>query len=471
MSSHFHTSNQLHEGSRIYYNLKLANIYANTEEVKTFDVKDDCSIILEKQSNYRMAIQSFRLDIDLPVFLFPIKEGFDTRNNLITISLISNANPAVVNTATNHGLNVNDYINIEGVVNMNINGNYFVHSVVSPNEITLKTEITSTQPINSTNLNVYTSGGIISQVNNNINLSDFGFCFRRGTNDYASPVFYIPDKNLTLNPLIVPLSPRENKGLQDKSTNYYYTNTFEVFAEMLNTALATITTAMNTGEGLTLEAPFFEFDNLTGRFSFIVPYGYITNNISIFSNSNLSNYLVGLRYEFQGLNQPNFKDYRYIIQNYEYKNSYVKKGSSLPVPPTLPTYLQFKQEYDGRYKFDEIVSLILTSDYIKTRSEFFPKIGNPNSYFTAGKSNNSFNTGTTNILSSFDLIDSEGSLSWREVQYYYPKLYKWVDLISNDGLNKMDCKIFFETKKGDLLPVLIDSNSLSNVRFVFEKIQ
>lgn len=464
------THNQVSNGSRIYYNLKFANIYENKDNPKPFAVRDDTSVILDKQNNYRLAIQSFRLDVVLPVFLFPIKEGFVYTNNIL-ISNITNANPAVITTTAPHNLNNNDYIQLKNIVGMiQMNNRFFVDNVLSPTQFTVKTSL-DTGLIDSTKYNTYISNGEVGTVNDNINLSDFGLCleFSTSTNNYPSSIIYIPDKNLPNNPQLLPKTPKKNNGVQDKTTFYYYTFSFEVFAEMLNNALISSMTALNAAEGTNFDPPYYIYNNDTNKFELVVPFALL-NLVNIYVNTPLNNYIVGFRTEFQIENSPEFKDYKYIIKNYQYNNSYVQPGQILPVPPADPLFLIFKQEYDGRFKFDEISSLVITSNYIRTRNEYFPKVGNPNSYSQVGRAGNNFNTGTSNIISSFDLLDSEGGISWREVQYYSPKIYKWIDLISDDPLTKIDAQILFETKKGDLLPVFVDSGSFSNIRLLFEKI-
>jgi hypothetical protein len=455
----------LNSGDKIYYNLKFANIYNNIQKIKNFDVKNESSIILEKQSNYRLAIHSFRLDMIIPLFLMPIKEGFVFNSN---ITNISKSFPCVITTSINHNLIENEYINIINVLGMTqINGEYLVREILSPTSFSINTLFS--KPVSSENYDSYTSGGQVDNVNGNINLTDLGLCLSVGGNDYFSSILYIPDKNLTEIPEYLPLSPRQNNGVQDNKTRYYYTYSFNTFVKMINTAFINATSSLNIGESSTYEPPFIEYDSLSGLFSVIVPYSYVSNNIDVFMNVKLTSYLGGIRYEFQGLNKVNFKDNKLILENNNYTNSYAKKGDVLPVPPANPKYLKFIQEYDTRYKFDEIVSLIITSNYIKCRSEYYPQIANPNSSQIVLRQNNSFNTSTQSIISVFDLIDGEGLISWREVQYYQPKIYKWIDLISDDALNKVDVQIYYETKKGEFLLATIDTGSQSNIRFVFEK--
>jgi len=417
-----------------------------------------------------MAIQSFRLDLIIPTFICPIKEGFVFNQNPLIINNITNNNPLVITTSTPHNLNVNDEIYIKDVIGMKeINNNsYFVSSIVSATQFNIKSEFNNNISIDSTKYTNYISGGILGTTNNNINLTDFGVCLSYNSQDFPSNVFYIPDK--TLNPTYtqVPLSPKNNNGIQDTG-EYYYSFSLSVFAVMVNNALQSSMDDLNAANTTSFEAPYYVYED--DRFNLIVPFGYIADNIEMFINFPLNNFLDGFRTFYMATDDENFKDLKYVIQNLNYTNSYVKKGETLPVPPANPDYLIFRQQYDARFKFNQISSILITSNYIKTRSEFFPKIGNPNSYLNNGRTNNSFNTGTENIISSFDLIDTEGSISWREVQYYQPNIYKWIDLVSDDTLSKVDVNVFFETKKGDILPVYINTNSFNTIRFIFQKIK
>lgn len=463
-------NNKLKKDSRIYYNLKLANIYNNRQQIRQFQAKDDCSIILEKQSNYRLAIQSFRLDISLPLFLMPIKEGFVPN---LTISNISKSNPAIITTSSPHNLKVNDYIQIEEVEGMtSINGIYFVSEIISPTEITIKNSLNNNNNINSSIYNNYISGGLLNTVNDNRDLCDLGLCLSINGNDYPSNIYYIPDKKSANEPngyFNKTKSPKDNNGIQDNTTNsYYFAYSFNVFVNMVNNALKNSIDNLNLAEGLSIEAPYiFLKDKL---FSLIIPYSFVTNNIDLYFNTLLGDFISGLRFLFIGGNEKNFKSLKLIINNDNYVNSYVKPGETLPVPPADPLYLEYKQEYSSLYRFNEIVSIVLTSNFIRTRNEYYPRIGNPNSYTQTGKSSNDFNTGTSNILSIFDLLDDSNNITWREPLYYQPSIYKWIDLISDDPLNKIDCEAFFETKKGELLKVSMDVNTQSNIRFLFERI-
>ena len=68
------------EEEHIYYDLKIKNIYNKSkpnERFIPFIVKDESSMILNKQSDYKMAIHSFMLNMDTPLCVYPIQEGID----------------------------------------------------------------------------------------------------------------------------------------------------------------------------------------------------------------------------------------------------------------------------------------------------------------------------------------------------------------------------------------------------------
>lgn len=473
-------SNSLFDSSvsdHIYYNLKIANIDNNTTiKSKPFYIKDDTSQILNKQSDYEMAIQSFRLNLALPLFLFPIAEGFvDYLPNQNLAVSITQANPCVITGSVPHGLQIGDAVRIiesEGMTE--INGDYFITATPSASSFQVS-NIEGGIPIDSSSYSTYISStALIQKINDNYNRTNFAICLSHAGVDYAEVIEFIPDKNLVINPSIIPKTPKENDGLQDNSTFYYYSYSFDVFCKAINNSLINATIRVNTATPNTLDyPPMFQYRD--GKFELVWDFKMNTNSVEMFCNNSLLQYLQGFRTEFQGYNnlKHNHKDFKFIIQN-DWTNNYsfAPAGRTIPAwssktTPSDPEFLRFTQEWDARYKFDEIVGILILSDYIKCRQEYYPKIGNPNSINRIGRSNNAFNTGTLNIIASFDLIDSSNNVAWREVLHYQPFEYKWIDLISDDPLQKMDAKVYFETSRGNLIQAYIPVSSQSNIRFLF----
>jgi hypothetical protein len=457
--------------NHIYYNLKLNNIYSDSSESIPFSVRDETSTLLDKQSNYKMTIQNFRLNLALPTFLMPIKEGFTSFAPVLTAIAITNANPCVITSSAPHGFAVNDAVRLlNGTGMTQINGDYFIESTPAPNTFTIKQTIND-PAINSTGYGTYTPGSAeIQGINNNYNLTQWGICLSFSGNDYAEPVFFIPDKDIVANPEYIPKTPKQNDGLQDYSTFYYYVYSFNNIVKAINNALLGATNRLNADfPGSLPVQPYFIFDyQNNSKFSLVIPEEIISLGVEFYTNTMLLSVLQGFRTENTAFDNVLYKDFKWVLDNRFNSNAY--SPPNIPMPAG-PDYYIFTQEWEALYVFDQIVSILILSNHIRTRQEWYPKIPNPNSTRAIGRTSSDFNTGNFNILASFDLIDDGITLASRQILHYVPYVYKWVDLVSDDSLKKIDAVIYFETANGQLLQAEIPVNSSNNIRFLFERIR
>jgi len=297
---------------------------------------------------------------------------------------------------------------------------------------------------------------ILENTNPNINDTIYGVCISYLGNDYAQRLIYTPD-----NKNILPRPPVNNGGKQDYTTNYYNVYTFEKIVSLINIALLASYTAFNAVHPLVHgSAPHMIYNSETGLFSLICEYSYTDLAKSkIYFNTHLMAIFDNIRYEFQGYDQPNFKVCEIMVYNKNYENSYVLKGQTLPVPPANPVYIEMKQEYDTRYLASNIKSIFFTSNSIQTRPEFVP--------FGQIRA---FNPNIKNILSSFDIVYESGKISWREVIYYAPFIYKWINLISNQSLNDIQLSINLLLFNGDTIPFYIPINKNVSIKLLFEEL-
>lgn len=458
--------------SHIYYNLKLTNINDSSSptDYEKLQKTDQSSMILSRQSDYQMAIQSFRLETVLPAFLFPIKEGFTDQ---ATISAITNANPMVITitgpTLAGLGLVAGDLVKVVRSQGMTqINGiSYYIRNITGPQSFTVSSTRGGTE-IDSTNFGVYlASSGTLQSINNNVNLSEWGFCMTHLGVDYSDPVIYIPDKSGS-GAFPTPKTPKANNGLQDNSTYYYFCYSYNSICEMLNTTLASLTLLVNTATPGTLSsAPYFMWEN--NKFSLVIPYDMITNNVSLFTDLDFYNQFQAFRMNYITEDSPIFKDYQFNFYENNGSFKYAPPGQAIPAPPASPNYLRFEQEYSALYNWNRIVSIVILSRYIKSRNEYYPKISNPNSLTAQGLSFGDNNTASLPIIASFDFLNEGSSPSWREPLNYQPFVYKWIDLTSDEPLSKIDGEVFFETVRGEFIPAIQTKGSQSNIRILFRK--
>tara|TARA_Y100000310_G_scaffold342068_1_gene443595 strand:- start:2408 stop:3571 length:1164 start_codon:yes stop_codon:yes gene_type:complete len=368
----------------IYYDLKIKNVYdnriggENSEKPIPFVIKDETSMILKKQSDYKFAIHSFMLDISIPLFCMSIQEGI---------------------------------------------------------------QITD------------------------INATIYSFTFSFGGIDYQEYVTYIPDKNVSLmSPLAIPKPPSENYGVQDFTTGYYFTYSYASWCDMLNTTLQSLTTKVNTATpGTISEAPYYIYRD--GLFSLIFPKDFPGNGVEIFCNLTFAHIMSGFRYIRQKYDNTAFKTFKIYMEQDKNAIPYAEPNTILP---TIPNYYQLKQEYDTRYRFNGVSQLVLVSDYLTVRKEYYPQQPNPNN--TSQDLNyQQFNSPSLPVVASFSLMTEGGALDWLENQYYLPKFYKWIDLLGERPLDKVDIKCFFQLKRGGLVQATIPIDTQSILKLVFVK--
>ena len=371
------------EEEHIYYDLKVANNYILTQSEKPilFQQKDECGIILDKQSDYRMAVASFALDLEIPITIMLIDSG--TFQNDINLS---------------------------------------IYSITITNEAT-------------------------------------------GVNYQERPVF-IPDVNTQLNPTFIPKSPQDNNGLQDFSTGYYNLFSYYAYCNIINNTFKAIQSRINADTPNAMpNAPHIVYEN--EKFSVVYPkemFNSITGDpqFTIFFNVPLALDLAGFPSALNQYDNVDGKDIRIVLipPNDIMARKYNPDNSNVP-PSTIPAYYIMTAEFDIRYRFNSVAGLVLVSDHISVRKEYYPdSIGGSNIAV--------FNTPSLPIISSYSIIDDGGS-SYLTPQYYEPSFYKWIDLVGDQPLNTIDIKLFFQMKRGGLKNAYIPLNSMSIIKFVFQR--
>jgi hypothetical protein len=373
---------KVNSGDHIYYDLKLSNVYdnraggLNSEEPVPFSKKDETSEILNKQSDYKMAISSFSLDLAVPVMIMSIQEASNT----------------------------------------------------------------------------------------DINKSIFSCTMTFGGIDYQEFFTYISDIDLTASPLKTPKAPSANNGLQDFSNGYYYMFNYASWVRMINTTLTNLTNLVNTATpGTISSAPFYEYDN--NRFNFIYPTDFPGNNVDIFFNLAFVHVMSGYRYKFIKYNNTAYKTFQLIMTQNENAYPYSEPYAPMPSPPN---FWQLKQQFDCRYRLNGISQIVITSDSLGVRKEYYPQVKNPNNT-GVDIGYQQFNTPTLPIIASFSLIDSENSVSWIERQYYQPPFLRWIDLLSEQPLTIVDVRVYYQLRRGELILSSIPIDTQSIIKFVFKR--
>lgn len=311
--------------------------------------------------------------------------------------------------------------------------------------------------------------------NSNRNLTNFGVCYSYLGFDYSDPIIYVPQSGNLNVPL--PNPPSLNNGIQDLIADpYYYTVwSFQHFLNMINTSLTNAYNAFNAVHpGVHSSPVWFQYDENSGLISMIAEYSYANRaGADIFCNALLLNYFESIETDYIGYDKPNFKDYRFIlVHDFTNRNAYALPGSTIPTPPLNPLYIKLQQEYETRYTWANIRSILFTSNTIQTRNEYVPQIRNPNA--TQNNNIDRFNSNFLNILSYYDIIyDTSGlsGASWRQYLFYNPQIYKWIDLVGDMSLQSFNINIYIKLTNGQLIPLELPSGTSADIKLLFRKIK
>ena len=299
-------------------------------------------------------------------------------------------------------------------------------------------------------------------------------------------VTYTPEEERLYSPW--PKAPKWNNGVQDISSDHYFIQSYQTFCDMVNTAIRSMienppagATDWNTlfapiKAGAPVRYPVLEYRDQ--RFIWRYSGAWVTDDTSynvtgnpryrykISLNGQLKHLLAGFKYRSSSYIFPKNNYFDLILKDSVRSGAATLDSETGINGEDANSILSLKQEYDTRFRFNSISSIILTSDYIKVRPEYYPDTVNPND---TESRNISFNTPIKNIISSFGLVDQSGAITWQEQQYYVPSVLKWIDLISSDSLDVIDARVYYQLKRGGLVPAKVPIDSQSTIKFLFRR--
>jgi hypothetical protein len=257
----------------------------------------------------------------------------------------------------------------------------------------------------------------------------------------------------------VPDNPSESFAAKN-----FFVYSYQGMLNMMNTALQTCTNLLNTDHPGTLSfSPYFIYDANTELISLITPYTNIQNNmVKIFANTPL---FVEFLNSFQNISfnrgDPNGLDIQ-ITTNVlpGNANGYAIPGSTLTNPPAA---LKFTQEYVSLQYWSAFKNLAFISASLPIIKESIPQ---------SGDLLNSELTGQANyfpILTDFEPLLSSAGDARSQLQYYPQGPYRYVNMISNIPLRKIDVRIFWQDKHNNLYPLTISFGQVASIKLLFRK--
>jgi len=300
--------------------------------------------------------------------------------------------------------------------------------------------------------------------------------------NYQTELIYLPDPKF-LDPTEGPLpkSPSQNNGIQDLLTNpgYYWATKYNTMVKMINNALTTSYNLFNAAHpGIHNSPVTFRFNPQTGLFSMFAEssYALLANPAKIFVDTQLYKFFDTIPARFYGFNRPFAKEYQIDFEvRSNNSNAWVVgnvDAGVVPNPQTVvPDFIIIEQETDSRGLWNNITQILVTSNSISVRDEYLPYRSKKQQI--RNRDFDTFNQSKRSVLSYIDYnatsaaITKQSSLS-RDI-IYSPKYRKWIDLVSNDGLNNINVEYFYVINGQTILPLNLPINASADVSLVFRK--
>lgn len=289
--------------------------------------------------------------------------------------------------------------------------------------------------------------------------------------NYPVNVIYNPDN--TLSP------PSQLGHLTQVITPYYYVYSIQNLLNNINIALAAAITASGLKailDAIPAKCPWFTFDPVSKLISLIVP-TIFTNptvgpELSIFTNAQLSEYLQGFQKLQIGFNQPQGNDFIFVLNAVSFPpsiapsyNPYPQSDKAFyPIPAGGPdpsgtyTYYKFTQEYVTSQFISSLRKILIVTNSIPIISEYVPSNDN--------------NSGVSTILPIISDFVPQLELPGqsRSLAYYVPTTqYRLADMVSNEQLNTIDLKIYWQDTDLNIYPLFLSVYQQASVKIGFFK--
>lgn len=262
-----------------------------------------------------------------------------------------------------------------------------------------------------------------------------------------------------------PLSAGGTVNLDDlKFSDLLYVYSYQIICERVNAALLAAWTAAGSPGG---QQPYYVFEN--ERFSLIMPYSFVSaattnpaaQGWSVFVDVNLLEVFPGFRYNLSS-DQQRYEipiDYLSYSKNYWATEPY---GTITLGPPAVPDTYKLDQEYTSFEYLSSARKIVMTSNTIPARKEYYPVPTNFNP--------NANSTGVNNglgIISDFQLDLTNRPGEQRSIATYNADLYRMVDLVSTHPMRKIDVNLFWSDAFNNLFPLYISPYGTINIKLGF----
>jgi len=262
----------------------------------------------------------------------------------------------------------------------------------------------------------------------------------------------------------LPLAPNATaSGLQVQSP-YYYCYNFQYYIDLINTALADATTAINSAGSISpaSKAPFLVWDKNTSSATIYADATYYDeentaqNRIKLYFNQALYAHFNSFNAYHLGYSATLGRNYRMIFEKNSGKNIEVINSHN---------YIYLPQEYSTIETWTPINSIVFTSSSLPIVSTQLaePAIYSNNALVQGANGNNA---NVARIIT--DLQTNE--LCYKPNLLYAPSAeYRRIALTGNQSIRDISIEIYWKDKFGRLNPMYLEAGASASIKILFEK--
>ena len=297
----------------------------------------------------------------------------------------------------------------------------------------------------------------------NPNLTPFIVGINYGPTDTSQQVIYI-NPNAYTNPN--PYPPPEQNQLTQVITPYYFVYSYQTLISMVNVAIETAYVSSGIPALLAptiIPAPYFYLDPVTNLISLIAHkmwssvFAPLTHIPTLYMNNELITFFDAFFTSFFTLSSPIGKNVGLLLYSPNYPTENMGYALYGTVPTNPPTYYKYTQEYSVLEYWSSLRKIIMTTNTIPVSTEIIPPVGN----FSG-------NTVSYPILADFiPTISTSAGTSRSLIDFIPTSQYKLTDLISDNPLQTIDIRIYWQDREGNLYPLEISVFQQVSIKIAF----
>jgi hypothetical protein len=309
----------------------------------------------------------------------------------------------------------------------------------------------------------------------NKDLTPYKITFVYGGNYYTKEVIWVPQITAGyLASISQPRPPSLNNGQQDLSGDYYYLYSIQYLLELINVAMAGAYALFNAAHaGVHANAPKFHYDPASQLIRCVANYTYREGGggAQVWLNTPLALILDGFNFAFNGHNNALGVDYRlrWVWDTFFNEGAVAPKGATIPAfPANPPAFLETVQEFVNANSIANVSSISIHSSSLAVKPEFLPKPNNQN--MIQRPSGDAFTVDRSPLLTFHEII-YDGQIKRAETIYYNPSFIKYINLLSDQPLQKIELSVDLLLRSGRRVPLLLSYDGEFNVKISFKKIK